>query len=98
MPGQKSFSAETAEELMTAFDANTAAGRDALAGATDEAMGRTWSLLVAGQTMFSMPRAAVLRMMVLSHMIHHRAQLGLYLRLLDVKVPGMYGPSADDRN
>ena len=56
-----------------------------------------WSLVYGGQTMFSMPRAAVLRMMVMSHMIHHRAQLSVYLRLLDVSVPGMYGPSADDR-
>jgi uncharacterized damage-inducible protein DinB len=49
-----------------------------------------------GKTMMSMPRYSVLRFFVLNHLIHHRAQLGVYLRLLDVAVPGMYGPSADE--
>jgi len=96
-PGQKPFSAENRAELLAAFDRMTAEGRAAIAGAHDAAMGRQWSLLVGGHTVFTMPRAAVLRTMVMNHMIHHRAQLSVYLRLLDVKVLGMYGPTADDR-
>lgn len=56
-----------------------------------------WSLIYAGQTVFTMPRVAVLRGMVMNHMIHHRGQLSVYLRMLDVPVPGMYGPSADEK-
>ena len=56
----------------------------------------TWTLKRGGKTLFSMPKTAVLRSFVLSHLIHHRAQLGVYLRLLDVPVPSMYGPSADE--
>ena len=58
----------------------------------------TWSLLAGGKTIFSMPRIAVLRGMVMNHMIHHRAQLGVYLRLNDVPVPAIYGPSADEQS
>ena len=61
-------------------------------------MMKPWSLLVAGNASFTMPRAAVLRSMIMNHLIHHRAQLGVYLRLLDVPVPGTYGPSADEPN
>jgi uncharacterized damage-inducible protein DinB len=57
----------------------------------------TWSLLAGGKTIFSMPRIAVLRGMVMNHLIHHRAQLGVYLRLNDVPVPAIYGPSADEQ-
>ena len=59
-------------------------------------MGKTWSLIYGGQTVLSQPRAGILRGMVMSHMIHHRGQLSVYLRLLDVAIPGMYGPSADE--
>ena len=55
-----------------------------------------WSLLAGGKTIMTMPRAAVMRGFVMSHLIHHRAQLGVYLRLLDVAVPSIYGPSADE--
>lgn len=84
------------DELLQAFDANVAAGREALSGAADEVFGESWSLLRGGETMFTMPRLAVLRNMVLNHAIHHRAQLGVYLRLNGVPVPGLYGPSADE--
>ena len=53
-------------------------------------------MLAGGKTLFSMPRIAVLKSMILNHVIHHRAQLGVYLRMNDVPIPGMYGPSADD--
>jgi uncharacterized damage-inducible protein DinB len=60
-------------------------------------MGASWSLLAGGHTIFSMPRMACLRSMVMNHCIHHRAQLTVYLRLNDVPVPALYGPSADEQ-
>ena len=95
--GYKPHVPATNAELLEAFDKCAAAGRAAIAGATDEDYGKQWSLVFGGHTAFTMPRAAVLRGMVISHHIHHRAQLGVYLRMLDVKIPGMYGPSADDK-
>ena len=59
-------------------------------------MFRNWTLLAGGKPILSLPRAAVLRSFVLSHSIHHRAQLGVYLRLNDIAVPAIYGPSADE--
>jgi uncharacterized damage-inducible protein DinB len=94
-PGMKPFNAETKAELLETLDKNTAAAREALAGVSDEDLGKIWKLIYAGNPMFAMPRTAVLRSMVFSHMIHHRGQLSVYLRLLDVPIPGMYGPSAD---
>jgi uncharacterized damage-inducible protein DinB len=94
-PDMKPFIASSNAELLEALDKNVAAARAAIAGASDESLGKTWSLIYGGHTIFSMPRAAVLRSMVFSHIIHHRGQLGVYLRLLDVPIPGMYGPSAD---
>jgi uncharacterized damage-inducible protein DinB len=84
------------KEMLTRFDADVTKMRDALAGTADDKMMRTWTLKVAGQTMMSMPRVAVMRSMVINHMIHHRAQLGVYLRMNNIPVPGAYGPSADD--
>jgi uncharacterized damage-inducible protein DinB len=78
------------------FDANVAAAREAIASASDEQLMATWSLLKEGQTVLTMPRIAVLRGFILNHAIHHRAQLGVYLRLNDVPVPALYGPSADE--
>jgi uncharacterized damage-inducible protein DinB len=94
-PGTKPFNVATKQELMDAFSANIAAARQAIAGASDADLSKTWSLIYGGKTVISMPRAAVLRTMVMSHIIHHRAQLGVYLRLNDIPIPGMYGPSAD---
>jgi uncharacterized damage-inducible protein DinB len=83
-------------ELLAAFDRNVAAMRSALSGKTDAELLAIWSLKRDGKTVFSMPKTTVLRSFVLSHMIHHRAQLGVYLRLLDIPVPSIYGPSADE--
>jgi len=83
-------------ELMAVFDRNVAAARAALAGKTDAELLAIWSLKRGGKTLFSMPKTAVLRSFVLSHVIHHRGQLSVYLRLLDVPVPSIYGPSADE--
>lgn len=82
-------------EILAAFDKNVADARQALTAAKDEDIGKPWSLLRGGQTVFTLPRAAVIRTFVLNHMIHHRSQLIVYLRLNDIPVPGMYGPSAD---
>jgi uncharacterized damage-inducible protein DinB len=94
-PGMKPFSAESKAGLLEALDKNAAATRAAIAGASDEQLGKVWAFIYAGHTVFEMPRTVVLRNMVMSHIIHHRGQLSVYLRLLDVPIPGMYGPSAD---
>jgi uncharacterized damage-inducible protein DinB len=73
-----------------------AAARAALTGKTDAELAAMWSLRRSGKTLFSMPKTAVWRSFVVSHLIHHRAQLTVYLRLLDVPVPALYGPSADE--
>ncbi len=84
-------------ELLSVFDKNAAAGRAALAAATnDAAFGATWSLKAGGKTAFSGPRAGVVRGFVLNHLIHHRGQLSVYLRLKGLLVPSIYGPSADE--
>lgn len=96
-PEMKPFSASTKKELIDAFSANIASARKAIAGASDEDLGKTWSLIYGGKPVMTMPRAAVLRTMVMSHIIHHRGQLSVYLRLNNIPIPGMYGPSADAR-
>ena len=80
---------------MATFDKNVAATRSALAGKTDAELLATWTLERGGKAIFSMPQMAVLRSFVLSHLIHDRGQLSVYLRLLDVPVPSIYGPSAE---
>jgi uncharacterized damage-inducible protein DinB len=84
------------KELLAEFDKNVAEARTALAGVSDAEMMKNWKLLAGGQEIFTMPRAACIRGMVLNHHIHHRAQLTVYYRLLGIPVPGMYGPSADE--
>jgi uncharacterized damage-inducible protein DinB len=84
------------QQILNTFDKNVAAARSALATVKDEDMGKMWSLQQGGHTIFTMPRAAVVRSMVISHLIHHRAHLCCYLRMNDVPVPGMYGPSGDN--
>ena len=86
----------TRAEILETFDKNVAAAREAIAGATDEHLLGPWTLQHGGRDVFTMPRAAVLRSFVISHTIHHRAQLGVYLRLNDIPVPSIYGPSADE--
>ena len=83
-------------ELLAAFDANVAATRAALAGRADAELMVPWTLKNSGQAIFTMPRAMVWRGFVVSHLIHHRAQLSVYLSMNDVPIPSMYGPSADE--
>ena len=83
-------------EMLAAFDRNVEAARGALTGKSDPELAAMWSLRRNGKTLFSMPKTVVWRSFVMSHLIHHRAQLTVYLRLLDVPVPSIYGPSADE--
>jgi uncharacterized damage-inducible protein DinB len=83
------------KELLDTFDKHVPSARTLLAGASDEDFLKPWSLLMSGKMILTLPRVAVYRQFVMSHTIHHRAQLGVYLRLNDVPVPAIYGPSAD---
>jgi uncharacterized damage-inducible protein DinB len=98
-PGGKQIQLPTTKgrkEILAVFDESVPKARAALAKATDEQLMQTWSLLSNGQPIFAMPRAAVYRGMIMNHLIHHRAQLGVYFRLNDIPVPALYGPSADE--
>jgi uncharacterized damage-inducible protein DinB len=86
----------TRAELLAIFDKNIAAARAALTGRTDAELMAPWALKNAGHTVFSMPKTSVLRSFVVNHIVHHRGQLSVYLRLNDIPVPSMYGPSADE--
>jgi uncharacterized damage-inducible protein DinB len=88
--------ANTTKEVLDLFDESARAARAAIAEASDEGLAKPWSLLKTGQTLLTLPRAAVLRSFVFNHGVHHRAQLGVYLRLNDIPVPALYGPSADE--
>ena len=89
------YSIEKTATLLAEFDRNVQAARTALAGAKDDAMMQTWTLKRAGAVVQQDTRYMMLRTMVLNHQIHHRTQLAMYLRLLDLPVPAMYGPTAD---
>jgi uncharacterized damage-inducible protein DinB len=84
-------------ELLEKFDKGVAEARQKIAAATDEQWQKIWTFKWAGKTVLSMPRSAVMRSVIMNHLIHHRAQLGVFLRLNDVAIPGMYGPSADEQ-
>lgn len=86
----------TVEGILELFDDNVARGRKALADATEGALAEPWTLRAGPQVIYTLPRRDIYRRFGISHLIHHRAQLGVYLRLLDVPVPGVYGPSADE--
>jgi uncharacterized damage-inducible protein DinB len=86
----------TTREILDLFDRNVAAAREAITAAQDEEMDHPWTLSSAGKPIFTMPRAAVIRGVVLNHLIHHRAHLCVYLRLNEIPVPGLYGPSGDE--
>ena len=89
-------SLETVPAILAEFDQHVAEARAALEQANEDAFLVPWTLKVNGHTVFTMPRIAVLRVMVMNHLIHHRAQLGVYLRLNDVALPSIYGPTADE--
>ena len=84
------------EEILALFDKNVATARKAIEGTRDEEVGQPWTLLQGGNPIFTMPRSTMIRSYILNHIIHHRAHLCVYLRLNDIPVPGMYGPSGDE--
>lgn len=86
----------TREDLLATLDKNVAEAREILANTSDETMMSDWTMRTGDTVHFTMPKVAVLRSFVISHMIHHRAQLGVYLRMNDVPVPMSYGPTADE--
>ena len=86
---------ESSAKLLQLYDGNVSAARALLVRTTDGEFMVQWALKSGGKTMFSMPRIAVFRSFVLNHAVHHRGQLSVYLRLLDVPLPNIYGPTAD---
>jgi uncharacterized damage-inducible protein DinB len=94
--GFKPFQAASTAELLEAFDKNVVLARGAIAAASDETLMKNWTLKKGGVTLMTMPKIAVVRSFVMNHVIHHRGQLSVYLRLNDIPVPSIYGPSADE--
>lgn len=84
------------EELVARMDRYLAHGRGVLAAATEATLAEPWTMRAGAHVMFTMPKGQVLRSFVFNHIVHHRAQLTVYLRMLDIPVPGLYGPSADE--
>lgn len=93
---EDAFVMTSRQQALARFDDEMTKARAALTEATDADLMKTWSLKRGGQTIMAMPKIAVLRSFVMNHMIHHRAQLGVYLRMNDLPVPSIYGPSADE--
>jgi uncharacterized damage-inducible protein DinB len=89
---------ETKDDLLAHFDAGVAQARGLIEAATEDDLAVMWSMKKDGEVAMSMPKGAVLRSFIFNRNVHHRAQLGFYLRLLDVPVPAIYGPSADEEN
>lgn len=96
MPKFTQPAATSKAELLNAFDDGIAQAKRTLREWDDRFVQASWSMKRGDETIFSMPRIAVIRMIMLSHWYHHRGQLSVYLRLLDVPVPSIYGPSADE--
>jgi uncharacterized damage-inducible protein DinB len=95
-PSRQPLVMTSRKELLEAFDKNVAELRTTLASASDETLMKEWTLLAGDKKIFSGPRIGVIRTFCLNHVIHHRAQMGVYLRLNNVLVPSVYGPSADE--
>tara|TARA_R110002095_G_scaffold115506_4_gene100785 strand:- start:2968 stop:3474 length:507 start_codon:yes stop_codon:yes gene_type:complete len=92
----KSVQLKSQQEILEQFDANVATARECIAATPDEEFHKSWSLLSAGHPLITMSRQGMIRTWVLNHSIHHRAHLCVYLRLNDIPVPGLYGPSGDE--
>jgi uncharacterized damage-inducible protein DinB len=95
-PGPQPPLPTSRQQILDAFDASRAAARAAIISTSDERWRQSWSLLHGEKTIFKLPRIAAVRGFIMNHSIHHRAQLTVYLRLNDVPVPALYGPSADE--
>ncbi len=92
----KPFRPTSRKQILETFDKNVAAARKAIQSTSDAEFMKPWSLLNGGATLFTMPRIAVIRGFVMNHSIHHRGHLCVYLRLNDIPVPALYGPSGDE--
>ena len=90
------FPLDNKDLLMSAFEAALNKGMDALKHASDENLMAIWRLRNGPHVFLQMPRIGIVRGLILNHVVHHRGQLSVYLRLLDLQVPGLYGPSADE--
>jgi uncharacterized damage-inducible protein DinB len=88
---------QSRQQMVQVFDQNVTTARRIISTTSDDVFAKDWSLLWQGNTIFTMPRLAVLRSFVLNHTIHHRAILTVYLRLNDIPVPALYGPSGDEQ-
>lgn len=86
----------TTEELLAILDKNVAAATAALQNVEDATFMKDWTLRNGEEIYFTMPKIGVVRAMIMNHIVHHRGQLSVYLRLNDIPVPGLYGPSADE--
>jgi uncharacterized damage-inducible protein DinB len=89
---------QTKEELLNYFDALLEEAIQSLTNAKDELFSDDWSMTYGEENLFTLPKKQVARLFCMNHLVHHRAQLGMYLRMLGVAVPATYGPSADDEN
>lgn len=96
LSGAPPYANHKTASLLEQFDRNVAGARKAIEATDGDAWNADWSLTAGGKTMMTLKRHEVTRQNI-SHLVHHRAQLGVYLRLLDVPVPSMYGPTADER-
>ena len=88
---------KTSQELLDLFDRSVASSRKAISQAQEDSLDTPWTLKAGDHTIFTSPRWSVYRGFGMNHIVHHRAQLAVYLRLLDVPVPSIYGPTADER-
>ena len=87
---------DSAAELLEVFDAGVSRLNASVADADAAKLGEKWTMRAGSRVLVSEPRALLMRLMVINHLVHHRAQLGVYLRLLNLPIPGVYGPSADE--
>ena len=89
---------QSTAELLSYFDELLAEAKEALSGVKDEEFEKEWSMTYGEEVLFTLPKKQVARIFCMNHLVHHRAQLGVYLRMLNIAVPAVYGPSADDEN
>ena len=94
--GEKTPTPATTDEILFAHDCGVKTVRDSLTQVGDAGMGTMWTAKAGDATLMTMPKQALVRAIVLNHWIHHRGQLSVYLRLIDVPVPSIYGPLADE--
>ncbi len=94
--GEQSPQASSTSQILDAHDASVKKVKHTLAAIGDDGMQKMWTAKAGGQTLTTMPKAALARALLMNHWVHHRGQLSVYLRLLDVPVPSIYGPSADE--